>query len=274
MKKSIWLFFLAFLNLNLQAQQMVPVWINSLGGPKWDMANAMVGTSKGEVVIAGTFSDSIKIGKSSYFSKGLTDVYSAKYSESGELIGAFTFGGPKSDFAQLAVYDNYLVMVSKFYGPFELQGRKIDSTGVVNYLVGWFGDDGTIIHTQTISSPGELIISSLETDHRGTVYLTGWYTQALQVGAQVFESAEGKNTFVVTLKDNGQQISVLKPEKDTTSQYYCSILGQNNLLHVAGTTTAPVDSTKGEDAERCNSLFITSFVQGAKQDSDYIVERN
>ena len=47
----------------VQAQQMVPVWINSLGGPEWDMANAMTVTPKGEVVIAGTFSDSIRIGK-------------------------------------------------------------------------------------------------------------------------------------------------------------------------------------------------------------------
>ena len=141
----------------------------------------------------------------------------------------------------------------------------------MNYLVGWFGDDGTLIHTQTISSTGELTISSLETDHKGTVYLTGSNTQALKVGGKIFGPAEGKNTFVVTLKDNGKQIVVLKPEKDPSSHYYCSTLDQNNLLHVAGTTTAPVDSIMGPDAEKCNELFITSFINGSKQDSALIL---
>lgn len=198
MKQLLWLFFLVMLNLFVHAQQMVPVWINSLGGPEWDMANAMAVTPKGEVVIAGTFSDSIRIGKANFYSKGLTDVFSAKYSDSGELIGAFTFGGSKSDFAQLAAYDNYLVLASKFYSPFELQGRKIDSTGVVNYLIGWFADDGSLIHTQTISSPGELTISSLETDHMGIVYLTGWYIGGLLVGAETFVAEAGENAFVMS----------------------------------------------------------------------------
>lgn len=271
MKQLLWLFILAMLGLNVQAQQMVPVWINSLGGPEWDMANAMVGTPKGEVVIAGTFSDSIKIGKATFYSKGLTDVFSAKYSDSGELIGAFTFGGPKSDFAQLAAYDDYLVLVTKFYGPFGLQGRKIDSTGVVNYLVGWFADDGSLIHTQTISSPGELTISGLETDHKGTVYLTGWYTGGLLVGAEKFVAGEGENAFMVSFKKNGKEKSLQKLVKPQTCRYYSSTLGESNKLYVTGITSGIADSIAGMNPGSYNNLFVTFFDNGEKRNTETIL---
>ena len=271
MKQLLWLFILTMLTPFVQAQQMVPVWINSLGGPEWDMANAMTVTPKGEVVIAGTFSDSIRIGKATYYSKGLTDVFSAKYSGSGELIGAFTFGGSQSDFAQLAAYDDYLVLVTKFYSPFELQGRKIDSTGVVNYLVGWFADDGSLIHTQTISSPGELTISSLETNHKGTVYLTGWYTQGLLVGGEKFTAEEGENAFMVSVKKNGKEKAVQKLAKPKTSRYYSSVLGEGNKLYVAGITSSIADSIAGMNSVSYNNLFVTSFDNGEKRNAENIL---
>lgn len=86
--------------------------------------------------------------KSTYYSNGLSDVFAAKYSADGELLNSFAFGSPSDDFAMLANCDNLLILVTKHYGPLQLQGQSIDSLAAVNYLVGWFGPDGTLLHSQ------------------------------------------------------------------------------------------------------------------------------
>lgn len=267
MKKTLWLFFLAILSLNVLAQQMVPAWASSLGGPGWDMANAITVTPKGEVVVAGTFSDSIKIGGKTYLSEGFTDVFSAKYSEKGELIGAFTFGGPKSDFAQMAAYDKTLVLVTKFYGPFNLQGSKIDSIGIVNYLVGWFDDKGTLIHSLTLGSPADLEVSSIETDQKGTVYLTGWFTQNLKIGTQQIEAQEGETAFMASVKNNGKDLSVKKLSRPGMCRYYSSSIGKDSLIYVVGVTSDAKDSLADSGLESYNNLFVSTFKKGEMKDT-------
>lgn len=267
MKKSLWLFFIALLSLNGMAQQMVPAWINSLGGPEWDMANAITVTPKGEVVVAGTFSDSITIGGKKYYSEGFTDVFSAKYSDSGELIGAFTFGGSKSDFAQLAAYDQTLILVTKFYGPFNLQGSKIDSTGVVNYHVGWFDDKGVLLHSLMLASPAELELTSIETDQKGTVYLTGWFTQNLRIGTQQIEAQEGETAFMASIKNDGKDMSVRKLSRPGMCRYYSSAIGKDSLIYAVGISSEAGDSLADSGIASYNNLFVSTFEKGEMKDT-------
>ncbi|MGE5428585.1 MAG: T9SS type A sorting domain-containing protein, partial [Methylococcaceae bacterium] len=199
--------------------------------------------------------------------EGFTDVFSAKYSEKGELIGAFTFGGPKSDFAQLAAYDKTLVLVTKFYGPFNLQGSKIDSTGMVNYLVGWFDDKGTLLHSLTLGSPADLEVSSIETDQKGTVYLTGWFTQNLKIGNKQIEALEGETAFMASIKNDGNEISVKRLLKPVKCRYYSSTIGKDSLIYVVGITSDAGDSLDDSASETYNNLFVSTFEKGEMKDT-------
>jgi hypothetical protein len=271
MKRILAFSLFTMLGLASRAQQMVPVWVNTLGGPQWDMANAISLTPEGDVFVAGSFTDSIVIGQSTYYSNGLSDVFAAKYSADGELLNSFAFGGPSDDFAMLANCDNLLILVTKHYGPLQLQGQSIDSLAAVNYLVGWFGSDGALLHSQALASNGSLELTGIETDKSGNVYLTGWFTQDLLMGGETHTAEPGENAFLAAFKKNGKEKNLQKWARPRTGRYMAPTLDGNGDLHVAGITSEAGDTIDGAPGLYYNRLFVTSFGGGKDRSGETVL---
>jgi hypothetical protein len=259
MKKFLVLIVLLGIAGAARPQKMLPVWVKSIGGPEWDIANTICVTPSGEVVVSGTFTDLIYINGKSYYSNGFTDVFVAKYNSKGFLINAFTFGGTGCDVSRLSTYENNVVLLSKFQRPFELQGTRVDSTGRANYMITWFDDRGKLQSIQTISSNDELEITDLETNKKGTVYLTGWFKNRMKIGNETFMGMAGENAFIATLTQKGKINSLQKLASSGQSRFYACTLDENNQLYAAGISSGPADRDVLNPAIQYNNLFTVSL---------------
>ena len=256
------LLFLAGAGQVARSQEMYPVWAKTLGGPGWDIAKTICVSPQGDVLMAGIFTDSITINKETFRSNGASDVYMAKYSGSGEPTGAFTFGGESSEFPLFSAYDDYMVLVARFYRPFALQGKPIDSVNVVNYLIGWFDDDGNLIDHQVIGGDKSLQISDLKTDHQGTVYLTGWYAKQLKDGTKVFSAEKGEQTFLLSIYKRAKGHSISQWHSADFGRIHKCAIGKNNKLYATGILT---DTLSSEGSKICyQHLFCAEINKNGK----------
>ncbi len=214
---------------------MVPVWTNAIGGPGWDIANALGADKDGNIMVSGTFTDSINIGKEVYHSQGHSDVFVAWYSSDGKLTGSTTIGGPGPDYALFGGYDGHTVLLVKHYGEIGIAARKQAATGKVNYLVAWFDSRGGLVQTQPISGDKGLEIAAMETDPSGAVHLAGWYTGEVDLAGEKFTGKGNETPFLMTLKRNGKQTAAMREKEALTGRVCALATGSGNRLHLAGT---------------------------------------
>jgi hypothetical protein len=260
------LVFMALWGIALTAlpQELLPVWAKSFGGPEWDMANAMCISPKGDVIVAGTYSDSITIDGNCFYSKGYTDLFIAKYDVEGNPLGAFTIGGIGNDRALFSVYSSNLVLLIQFQNPLEIKGDKIDSTGLVNYMAGWFDEEGYLLNSSTISSTSDLQISGMNSDSDGAVYLTGWYSDTLRIDGQITAISPAGTPLFLQLQDKGKSRSVKSVAELNGRQINACTFDSGNKLMIAGTTIINTDKDAKNPDIVYQSLYNGTMNQGGK----------
>ncbi|WP_372934041.1 hypothetical protein [Mariniphaga sediminis] len=241
-----------------QTQEMVPIWAKQLGGPEWDIAKTLCVTPKGDIITTGIFSDSIIIADNVYYSNGSTDVFVARYKNDGEYTGAFTFGSEASDFTVSSAFDDHMILLTKFYRPFKIGGVKIDSVAITNYLVGWFDDSGKLLYSQILAGNDDLVINCLETDHKGTVYLTGWSDGPLKIGNEICQRENSKNSFIISLKKGGKQSPSIFWESERNVRLFASGIGNGNKFYVSG-VKMDIEADANNSSIVYNELFIAGF---------------
>lgn len=72
-------------------------WARSGGGPNDDVVGGVATDNARNVIVTGTFTDSISFGTTTLISAGGTDVFVVKYNAGGTVQWAKAFGGPQSD---------------------------------------------------------------------------------------------------------------------------------------------------------------------------------
>ena len=264
MRKYFLLIMLWGISLIARPQEMLPVWANSIGGPSWDMAKTMCITPDGNIIVAGSFSDSIAINGEWHYSEGMNDVYVAKYNSDGKQLGAFCFGGTADDFALLSGYDNNFVLLTKFYVPFDVQGSKVDSTGLVNYLAGWFDEKGTLVNSKTFSCTADIRVSDMKTDGNGTIYLTGWYSDTLRIDGTIQNIAKTETPLLLSLQKNGKAHSLQQVKGMDNQRVYACAIDNGNTMLVAGTTTGNTDKDAINPDITYQTLFTATVNNGGK----------
>lgn len=264
MRKILLMTVLWGIALAAMPQELLPVWAKSFGGPEWDMANAMCVSPTGDVIIAGTFPDSITIEGQRFYSKGYTDVFIATYSKDGTPIGAFTLGGKGNDRALFANYGNNLVLLAQFQSPFDAGSQKIDSTGLVNYMLGWFDEKGSLVSSSTISSTGQLSITSMDGDTDGSLYLTGSYTDTLRINGKDNSVAQTESTLLLMLTSKGKSHSLKLVEGLDGKQVNACTFQNGNKMMVAGITNVNDDKDAFRPEIAYQTLFTATMNQGGK----------
>jgi hypothetical protein len=246
----------------VSAQQMVPVWNNTIGGPSWDIANALGTDADGNTMVAGTFTDSINIGKQVFRSQGHSDVFVAWYNSDGKLSGSTTIGGPGPDYALFGGYDGSTVLLIKHYGDMNIAAKKQAATGKVNYLVAWFDKKGELEQTQSISGDKGLEIAAMETDPSGAVHLAGWYTGDVDMAGEKFAAKGNETPFLATLKRNGKQTAATREKEALTGRVYALTTGKGKQLHLAGTVAEVL--VNGSSTISMQHLYVATMGSNGK----------
>nr|WP_319511417.1 T9SS type A sorting domain-containing protein [uncultured Draconibacterium sp.] len=206
MKRIIILVLLASSMITASSQQMKFDWISQAGGQGWDIVTAINELPDGQLVLAGTFYESIFFGKDTLNSAGSRDVFIAKYKPDGTINKVITFGGAGYDYAKLIALEagNGIIVPVKFYDELKISEKRFEGTLPVNIMLSWFDDSFELTQSLQLACTEEFDITGLHAAEDGSCYFSGWFTDTLQIKQNVYQSQSDKDIFVGKVSDQGE----------------------------------------------------------------------
>ncbi|MBT5910423.1 MAG: tandem-95 repeat protein, partial [Opitutae bacterium] len=153
------------------------VWARDAGGISSDTATSIVADSSG-VYVTGNFEETATFEGLSITSAGLSDVYLAKYSPSGSLTWARSFGGVGTDDSDRIDLDPFgnPCLLGSFEGSMSFDGQVLVSKGSRDLFISkTSGASGKLIWSRSIG--GETLDSAhgLSSGSEGSLYLASHY---------------------------------------------------------------------------------------------------
>lgn len=171
------------------------LWVQQIGGTGSQAGVSVAATPQGQVVLAGTYENSITVGGTGLLSNGGSDVFVAKFTASGTPMWATTMGGGSGDqVADVAVGDDGVVAV---VGSFNSAAFAAGSTNLQNTDP---GDEDLYVVTldafgdfQWAMSAGgtyDDVAQSVAIDAGGAIVVGGYFAcAALDLGGQTLTNA-------------------------------------------------------------------------------------
>lgn len=226
------------------------VWANNImaGHENYFGNNRITVDHNNNVFIAGTFYNSpIKLGDTIYYNHGFSDIYLAKYTNSGQFLWGKTYGGQGGDNVNSICTDtegNILMTGSvtnlafdtinmvtgevAFIGKFSPQGNA----SWINFGYGWLGDDG----------------NDVVTNSAGDVFAVGYYFSPsidfFENGEYIDNSTlinEGvANSYITKFNANGNFQWVKSIAGDSNNYAAALVLDNQENIYITGTYNGTV----------------------------------
>lgn len=152
------------------------LWVQQIGGTGSQAGISVAATSQGQVVLTGTYENSITVGATGLLSNGGNDVFVAKFTTSGTPMWATTMGGGSGDqVADVAVGDDGAVAVVGSFnsavfaagstnlqnsdpGDKDLYVVTLDAFGGFQWAVSGGGTYGDVAQSVAIDASGAIVV--------------------------------------------------------------------------------------------------------------------
>lgn len=206
MKKIILLFLFAGIIYSANSQQMQFDWIAQAGGPGWDIVTDMTELPNGQIIIVGTYYDSIYFQSDTLVSMGSRDIFIANYNLDGTLKKVASFGGIGYDYVKKIEPsgESEMVIPIKFNKEIEINGKSLKGQKSINFLITWIDHNLNPIDFAQVSSNGDFDITIMETAMDGDFYFSGWFTDTLFVESEMILPFAGKDIFLGKISKKGK----------------------------------------------------------------------
>lgn len=165
-------------------------------------------TKGGEVVVAGSFAGTLRVGDATLESAGEDDVFVAKIDRAGAPVWARRFGGPGYQNATgVAVGDDGEIAVAGTIDQrADFGGGVLASAGMIDVFCLRLAPDGKHLWSQRFGDEHEQEAGAIAVDRDGAVVLAGSYEGAIDFGSGPLASAGHDDVFVAKLDRTGKEI--------------------------------------------------------------------
>lgn len=172
-------------------EEGLPSWVIAEGGPGNQIAQEVHCDLDGNVYIMGKFNSSILLNGVVHESNGVFDMYLVKYTNSGDFVWAKTFGGPNSESIEtMKIKQNHIYLGGRFYNYTILDTDTVYSVDGTDVFISKMNLDGDFLNTISIGGESVDMISSIDVDVYGHVFIAGDFYQNIQFGETSFEAGE------------------------------------------------------------------------------------
>ena len=263
MKKiySVFPVFLLCLLIPIQLKGQSLDWVVNLGGNKSDQPHAIARDKEGNIFLTGEFSGKVGFGQNlkkkqdNKNSKGLSDIFLTKMSETGEYQWTKTFGGKEKDWGTAVQVDSkgniYLVMYFQStvdFGEDFGQSEVRKSMGGGDIAIIRILANGKLDWVRRIGGAGEDRADCLVLDDEGNLYIAGHFQRKVNFKKDFDKSPDSKT--------GGKSLRNLFISKMTTEGEYLwtrTVTGQNPLGYF---------ETKDLIYDVGGSLYLTGYFLG------------
>jgi hypothetical protein len=242
-----------------------PIWSRLFGDPEPDRSERMVFDNEGDVIVTGTFSDTIVFGEEKFSSKGMRDAFVVELDgETGEIAFARQIGGPGDEYGYGIDVDadNHILITGRFQDTIDLAGDLTSAGGTDIYLA-QLDANGEPMWSRRYGGPGDDEVHDLKLQQNGNIVLVGGMSETMDFGGPALISAGERDIFVATLEPDGDHGWSARygdaadqfSDNSQTHTWLTLALGSDGKIHVAGTLLGSLDfgpvslEAKGENSD-------------------------
>lgn len=160
-------------------------WAFSISGSISDYAQKIELDSKGDIIVAGTYSDTADFDPSTSIANlipnGRNDAFIAKYSASGNYKWAKSIGGSGSEYVygMKISKSDFIYVTGTFEGTADFDpdtsSANLSSNGRKDIYFAKYGNDGSFVWANGIGTSSNELVNGLTLDADANVYITGYF---------------------------------------------------------------------------------------------------
>ena len=162
--------------------------------------------SSGNVIFAGTYEGTMRLGKTDLRAVGQTDAFLAKLDSNGRATWALTAGGGGEDFAASVALDasGNPHLAGSFSGNAYFGRNYLSSLGESDIFVAKFDKAGVLQWARSGGGRGSDFCGAVTVDRTGAVVVVGDFERTAAICGQLLTSAGGADIFVARYTADGQ----------------------------------------------------------------------
>jgi hypothetical protein len=191
-----------------QGQEAGWFWARSAGGTGQDEGLAIHTHNSSTVYTGGRFTGNVQFGSTLLFGNGQTDGFVARYSNTGDAVWAMKIGGIGNDVVTAVCSDGNgnVYVTGSFEATANLNGTLLTSAGGRDIFIAKYSALGDLLWARRAGGTGDEYGTGITSDAAGNIYVTGAFSDSLQVGALAkLYSAGAADAFVAAYNTNGNE---------------------------------------------------------------------
>ncbi|MBI4699655.1 MAG: hypothetical protein HY744_00570 [Deltaproteobacteria bacterium] len=183
-------------------------WSQAYGDSSKQEARAVVADGSGNVVVAGHFYGTLKLGGDTLASEGNDDIFVAKLDQDGVPQWSKAAGDSSSQEARAVATDSSgNVLIAGFFGgSVNFGGQHLPSQGGNDIFVAKLGKDGKHLWSKSFGDQGDQRAESVAAAGAGDVLVTGTFVGGLSFGGQYLQAQYYPDIFLVRFDKDGKHV--------------------------------------------------------------------
>jgi hypothetical protein len=192
--------------------------------------------ASGNILLAGTYEGSLRLGKTDLRAVGQTDAFLAKFDSTGLALWALTAGGGGEDSAAGVALDSAgnPHLAGSFSGNAWFGRNYLSSLGESDVFVAKFDRNGVLQWARSGGGRGSDFCGGIAVDRTGAVALTGDFEKEAVFCGQLLTSAGGADIFVARYMANGQPSWAQRAGGAGMDSAYAVAMDAAGNVHIAG----------------------------------------
>lgn len=180
------------------------IWAKNAGGKGDDVGNGITISNDG-VYVTGFFSETATFDGQSVKSAGGQDLFIAKYKLEGDKLWVKNYGGSKFEDGNSVAVDNSgsLIFGGVFTDTAMVENKPVYGKADVDILIVKLDGSGNLQWMKTFGSVGDDEVRSVATDDKGGIFISGKYSDGLNVNGKEIPSSGGTDMILIKLNSGG-----------------------------------------------------------------------
>jgi len=153
------------------------IWLKQFGGKGFDFGKDISLDKEDNIFIAGTFQDTMLIGKQTIISNGSSDIFTAKFDKFGDLKWIAISGGKKYDYGNGIAIDKEGNCISTgfFQDTAKFGDTTLISKGYYDIFISKYNNTGELLWVRQAGGSGHDEAHGIGIDNAGNCYIGGYY---------------------------------------------------------------------------------------------------
>ena len=278
-------------------------WTIRAGGTDYDYGNGIARDGANNIFVTGRFYGAATFGSTTLNSAGLSDVFVAKYNDSGNLLWVKRAGGTANDYGQKVAIDKSgdVIVVGYFSESATFGSITLNSSGGTDIFIAKYdGSSGNVSWAKRAGGTGYDYGYDIETDHQDNILVTGSFNGSATFDYATLNSAGSSDVFLAKYNNSGNLIWVrqgggndydygnsVEPDRDdnifitgrfngsaTFGSFTLTSSGSSDIFIVKYNSSgnvlwarraggSGVDYGNGVSTDATNSVIITGYFSGS-----------